>query len=327
MIRACPCALPCRSAAVRLTHCHHVALLQRAGRAHRVRLSGAGLAVCQQRDIVALDEGVDAVGDVVPDAVLLGVLAEDAVEDEELAALGRVDGEARVGGYVDHGALEALWYELEAGVGLLERRAHSYGCRPGGEEVSSVVAKWRTRRAGWREIPSHKTRQRSRIRGRHYSQTLTAVLASSSEARLPPPALLPMLRRLLLRCPGRTIALMGLWGRGEAGGELAMAAGGTVCALGSSRRSSAPRQGSLAVGFGWGGGGGADRDLVVWVFWSGWMKLGGGESGAKEAKRRACGGKAGAGALYFPWRAWRVGAERAPQGAAGMLLAKGGEGC
>lgn len=117
---------------MRLTHCHHVALLQRAGRAHRVRLSGAGLAVCQQRDIVALDEGVDAVGDVVPDAVLLGVLAEDAVEDEELAALGRVDGEARVGGYVDHGALEALWYELEAGVGLLERRAHSYGCRPGG---------------------------------------------------------------------------------------------------------------------------------------------------------------------------------------------------
>lgn len=127
---------------MQLTHGHHVALLQRAGRAHRVRLSGAGLAVGQQRDIITLNEGVDAVGYVVPDAVLPRVLAEDAVEDEELAALGRVDGEARLGGYVDHGALEALWYELEAGVGRLERRAHSYGCSRG-QEVSGLVAKRR----------------------------------------------------------------------------------------------------------------------------------------------------------------------------------------
>ena len=58
--------------------------------------------------------------------------------------------------------------------------------------------------------------------------TLTAVRLSSSDARLPPPALLVMLSRLLLRGVGRTIALNGLGGNdpGDAGGEDAMTARG-----------------------------------------------------------------------------------------------------
>ena len=63
--------------------------------------------------------------------------------------------------------------------------------------------------------------------------TLTAVFVSSSDALLPapaPPALLDMLKRLLLLGLGRTIALMGRFGKdpleGERGGEEVMARGG-----------------------------------------------------------------------------------------------------
>lgn len=57
--------------------------------------------------------------------------------------------------------------------------------------------------------------------------TLTEVFPSSSEARLPPPALLALLIRLFVR-GGRIIALMGRGGGdmpvgGDPGGELAMA--------------------------------------------------------------------------------------------------------
>ena len=54
--------------------------------------------------------------------------------------------------------------------------------------------------------------------------TLTEVLPSSSEARLPPPALLVMLMRLFV-LGGLIIALIGRWGKpaGDSGGELAMA--------------------------------------------------------------------------------------------------------
>lgn len=53
--------------------------------------------------------------------------------------------------------------------------------------------------------------------------TLTEVLPSSSEARLPPPALLVMLIRLFV-LGGRIIALIGLEAvPGDPGGELAMA--------------------------------------------------------------------------------------------------------
>lgn len=59
-----------------------------------------------------------------------------------------------------------------------------------------------------------------------YIPTLTAVRPSSSDALLPPPALLFVLMRLLLLGEGLTMALMGRGGimPGDVGGELAMAA-------------------------------------------------------------------------------------------------------
>lgn len=58
-----------------------------------------------------------------------------------------------------------------------------------------------------------------------YIPTLTAVRLSSSEALLPPPALLVMLNRLVLLGAALAIALRGREGSppGDAGGELAMA--------------------------------------------------------------------------------------------------------
>lgn len=55
-----------------------------------------------------------------------------------------------------------------------------------------------------------------------YSPTLTDVRPSSSEALLPPPALLDVLIRLLLLWVGRIMALWGRWGGfpGEFGGEV-----------------------------------------------------------------------------------------------------------
>lgn len=55
--------------------------------------------------------------------------------------------------------------------------------------------------------------------------TLTAVRLSSSEALLPPPALLDILNLLVLLGCALAMALIGLWiPPGDAGGELAMAA-------------------------------------------------------------------------------------------------------
>ena len=52
--------------------------------------------------------------------------------------------------------------------------------------------------------------------------TLTEVFPSSSDALLPPPALLVMLMRLFV-LEGRIMALAGRCGTGEVGGELAIA--------------------------------------------------------------------------------------------------------
>lgn len=62
---------------------------------------------------------------------------------------------------------------------------------------------------------------RPRTTGTINSPTLTEVLPSSSEALLPPPALLETLMRLLLRGAGRTMALRGRWDMfpGDCGGE------------------------------------------------------------------------------------------------------------
>jgi hypothetical protein len=53
-----------------------------AGSTHSIRLSGARLAVGQDGDIVALDERVDTVTDIVPDSLLGCVLTKDSVKDE-----------------------------------------------------------------------------------------------------------------------------------------------------------------------------------------------------------------------------------------------------
>lgn len=95
--------------------------------AHGVRLASAGLAIGEEGDIVTARKCRDGVGEVVPDALLGNIGTKDAIEDEELATLGRVDGDARVGGGLDHGSLEALGDEVVAGIGWLERRTNTDG--------------------------------------------------------------------------------------------------------------------------------------------------------------------------------------------------------
>lgn len=55
---------------------------------HSIRLSGARLTICKDGDIVALNEGINAVADIFPNALLGCFLAEDAIEDEQLLSLG-----------------------------------------------------------------------------------------------------------------------------------------------------------------------------------------------------------------------------------------------
>lgn len=121
------------------THDIGVALLAGARGAHCIGLAGARLAVCEDRDIVALDKRVDAVGDVLEDALLVNVLAEDAVEDEDLPAAGRVDGQARGGCDVTCGGAESLGDELVARLAGLEGRADTDGCE-GAVVRGAVVA-------------------------------------------------------------------------------------------------------------------------------------------------------------------------------------------
>lgn len=54
--------------------------------------------------------------EVVPDALLVDALAEDAVKDEELAALGGVDGQRGRRGDMDGRPLETLRDQVEARV-------------------------------------------------------------------------------------------------------------------------------------------------------------------------------------------------------------------
>lgn len=64
----------------------------RATGAHGVRFTGTRLAISQDRDIVALYEGVDTIRDVLPDAVLSRVLIENMIEEKAFAALVGFDG-------------------------------------------------------------------------------------------------------------------------------------------------------------------------------------------------------------------------------------------
>lgn len=73
------------------THQRRITLLFCAGGAHCVRLPSARLAICEDRDIVALDERAHALVQVAPYAFLIYVFAKHPVEDEELLALGGFD--------------------------------------------------------------------------------------------------------------------------------------------------------------------------------------------------------------------------------------------
>ena len=113
--------------ASQLTHGIGVFLLRRTRCSHRVRLAGTRLTVSEDRDIVSLSEGVDALFEVLPHAGLVNLGAKYAVKDEQLAALGRIDRQAGRRLHVGHGPLEALWYEFVARVGGLQRRADADG--------------------------------------------------------------------------------------------------------------------------------------------------------------------------------------------------------
>ena len=58
--------------------------------AHGIRLAGARLPVGQDGDIVTLDEGIDAIAQVVPDVLLSVACGECAIEMKVFLALGRL---------------------------------------------------------------------------------------------------------------------------------------------------------------------------------------------------------------------------------------------
>jgi hypothetical protein len=61
-----------------------------------------------------LQERADALPEVLPNALLVDILAEDAVKDEQLLALGGLDGQVGWGGDVAGGAAETLWNKIVA---------------------------------------------------------------------------------------------------------------------------------------------------------------------------------------------------------------------
>lgn len=162
------------------------------------------MAVCEDGDIVALDERVDAVGNIFEDALLLDILAKNAVEDEDFPAARCVYSQTGRGRDMAGGVAESLGNQFIAGLASLERRAHADSC-------TSEWLALQVRLLG-----------RGGDFGAHIP-TLTAVLESSSLALLPPPSLLLMLRRLELRL-GLIMALMGRGTpfAGDVGGEAAI---------------------------------------------------------------------------------------------------------
>lgn len=102
---------------------------------HGIRLSGTRLTICKDGDIVPLYEGVDTVADIFPNALLSCILAEDAIEDEQLFPLGRLNGEIGSRRDVAGRSAETLRNQVVAGIGWLQRRAHSNGCTPVSEEA------------------------------------------------------------------------------------------------------------------------------------------------------------------------------------------------
>ena len=70
-----------------------IVLIVGTGCSHCVGLARARLTICENGHIVPFYEGRHAVAEVLPHAILSGGFVEDAVEDEELLALRRLDGE------------------------------------------------------------------------------------------------------------------------------------------------------------------------------------------------------------------------------------------
>ena len=99
-----------------LTHRSRVMLFARTRRSHRVGLSRAGLAIGQDGDIVALNEGVDAVTDIVPDSLLRCFFAKDTVKDEQLLSLSGLDGEIGRRRNVTRGGTETLGDQIVTGI-------------------------------------------------------------------------------------------------------------------------------------------------------------------------------------------------------------------
>lgn len=110
------------------THETRIILLRRSSCAHGIGLARAGLTIRQDGHIVALDEVVDALAEVIPDALLIYVLAKDAVEDEQLLALRGLDGQVGLAGDLDGRPAESLGDQLESRVSRTEGRADPYGC-------------------------------------------------------------------------------------------------------------------------------------------------------------------------------------------------------
>lgn len=179
-----------------------------AGGSHGEGFAGAGLAVGEDGDIVALDERGHAFLHVLKDAFLVDVFAENAVEDEELAAVGGIHGDLLARGDLDARGLEALRDELVARVAILQWWTHANSC------IRLVLER-------------RFCREKTQCRVIH-SPTLTAVRESSSEAREPPCLLLMLI--LLLERTGRIMALKGRWraAGGEPGGVAIVCRGAAV---------------------------------------------------------------------------------------------------
>lgn len=78
------------------------------GRTHGIGLAGTRLTVRQKGDIVTLQERVDTVAEILPHALLVDGLCENAIEDEQLAALRDIDSDTGGCRDMNHGTLEPL---------------------------------------------------------------------------------------------------------------------------------------------------------------------------------------------------------------------------
>jgi hypothetical protein len=99
-----------------LTHYFWVSLLRRARGSHGIRLSSARLTIGKYRHIVSLHEGVYALAEVFPHAMLFDVLTKHPVKHEELFPLCRFHGEACGCGDLDGGTTKALRNEFVSGI-------------------------------------------------------------------------------------------------------------------------------------------------------------------------------------------------------------------